>query len=90
MAAVFPSLLRATEIPKKPEPTPPDGLSVGPWRFQVTPLRTKTYAAPMPPLSLFAPTMAVLPSALMATEYPNCGVPDPPIPRTLASWWGSH
>src|SRR5262245_7317435 len=81
--AVLPSSDRATESPwKMKDPTPPVPTSFGPCCVQTPPLRVNTHAAPTKPLSLFPPTMAVLPSPDSATEAPWLANPPPTPPPT--------
>src|SRR5262249_39659676 len=50
------------------------------------PLRVNTHAAPMPTLSLFPPTMAVLPSPDSATEMACWALPTASVPTSLGCW----
>src|SRR5262245_665736 len=61
--AVLPSLVSATPTPCWSVPTAPVPTSLLPCWVHTPPLRVNTHAAPTPVLSLFPPTMAVLPSA---------------------------
>jgi hypothetical protein len=47
----------------------------------------KTHAAPAFELSVFPPTMAVLPSADSATEEPCWAFPTAPLPTSLLPCW---
>src|SRR5215510_8808545 len=81
--AVLPLSDSATESPwKMKDPTPPVPTSFGPCCVQTPPLRVNTHAAPTKPLSLFPPTMAVLPSPDSATEAPWLANPPPTPPPT--------
>ena len=71
MTAVFPSALMATPTPCCAIPVAPDPTSLLPCCAHVSPLRVKTQAAPVLPLSTGAPKIAVLPSALMDTLHPR-------------------
>jgi hypothetical protein len=67
--AVLPSADNATEAPWPAYPTAPMPTSLVCW-VHAPLLRAYTNAAPVPKVSLGAPTMAVLPSADSATEMP--------------------
>src|SRR5438105_3514338 len=68
--AVLPSAERATAKPCCPDPTPPEPASLLPCCVHTPALRVQTHAAPAELLSSGPPTMAVLPSAEMATALP--------------------
>src|SRR5436309_2321447 len=74
--AVLPSPDRATAIPcpegngDSPARGTPVPTSLLPCCVQIPPLRVNTHAAPVVLLSLGPPTIAVLPSADMATDAP--------------------
>jgi hypothetical protein len=61
-------------------PTAPEPTSFVDCWVQTPPFRVQTHAAPPPLLSLGPPTMAVLPSAEMATELPWEALPTAPEP----------
>jgi hypothetical protein len=48
---------------------------------------TKTHTAPVSPLSLSPPTMAVLPLADSATDWPWLAFPTAPVPTSLLACW---
>src|SRR5216684_2499029 len=70
MMAVFPSPERATVICLYEVPTGPEPTSLLPCWVQTPSFLVHTQAAPAPPLSNSPPTIAVLPSAEMATASP--------------------
>ena len=65
-----PSVLSATEVPCQAAPVAPLPTSLFPCCVHVPPLRVYTQAAPALLLSAYPPTIAVLPSALTATDPP--------------------
>ena len=68
MIAVLPLALKDTEEPKAALPTRPVPINLLPCCVQLFPFRVNTHDAPLPLLSFAPPTIAVLPSALIATE----------------------
>src|ERR1017187_9962814 len=78
--AVLPSAERDTEEPCRAFPTAPEPTSLVPCWVQTPPLLVQTHAAPAPPLSIYPPTMAVLPSAERDTDPPCAAGPPPPAP----------
>src|ERR1019366_1464314 len=89
MIAVFPSPDSATELPCRAPPEAPVPTDLPPCWPHTPAERTYTHAAPIPTLSLGAPTMAVFPSADSATELPCPAVSVPtagtaPVPTSLA------
>src|SRR5258708_23340362 len=84
MITVFPSPEIATDHPWCPIPTPPEPTSLGPCWLHTLPLRVYTHAAPVWLLSRYPPTIAVFPSAEIATEYPWFMFgPTPSLPTSL-------
>src|SRR5437588_619561 len=69
-SAVLPSADSATEIPCCAFPVVPVPMSLPPCWVHVPPLRVNTHTAPAEPLSCGPPTIAVLPSAASATDWP--------------------
>src|SRR5262245_35537548 len=68
--AALPSAERDTKMPCPADPTASVPTSLDPCWVQTPPLRVQTHTAPQSPLSASPPTMAVLPAADSATEYP--------------------
>src|SRR5580765_1936999 len=83
--AVLPSPESATELPCCSMPT---GLptSFACWDH-VSPLNANTHVAPRLPLSALPPTMAVFPSADIATETPCFAAPIAPVPTSFVPCW---
>src|ERR1043165_3349675 len=81
--AVLPSAESAIDWPMPGVPSGSPGVNLLPCCVHTPPLRVNTHAAPIPPSSLFAPTMAVLPSADNATEDPCAASPAAPVPTNL-------
>src|SRR5262245_9124139 len=67
--AVLPSADSATEMPWLASPTAPVPTSFVPCWVQTPPLRLNTHAAPAFELSVYPPTMAVLPSADNSRDF---------------------
>jgi hypothetical protein len=82
MAAVIPSAERATDTPNRAPPAASLPVSFPPCCVHVEPLRVKIHAAPVP-LSPLPPTIAVLPSAVSATEVPCAAAPIASLPVSL-------
>ena len=81
--AVLPSAEIATEHPWRAGPTAPLPASLLPCCDQTPPLRVNTHTAPAARLSVCPPTIAVLPSAEIATEMPWRAAPTAPLPTSL-------
>src|SRR5580704_9999329 len=82
--AVLPSADSATEKPCTALPIAPEPRSLLPCWVHPPALRVKTHAAPGKPLlSVFPPTIRVLPSADNATEKPCCAAPTAPLPTSF-------
>jgi hypothetical protein len=84
MIAVLPSAERDTEEPWYTEyPTAPDPTSLFPCLVQTPPFLVQTHAAPAVSLSVYPPTMAVLPSAERDTAEPWKAVSPAPVPTNF-------
>src|SRR6266550_8392387 len=81
--AVLPSADNATDMPWRALPTASLPASFLPCCVQTPPLRVKTHAAPVLPLSDHPPTMAVLPSEDSATDMPWRAFPTAPVPMSF-------
>ncbi len=85
--AVLPSAEIATELPCRAAPTAPAPTSLVPCCDHTPALRVKIHAAPVAPLSVGPPTMAVFPSAEIATEAPIWAAPATSVPTSLLPCW---
>src|SRR5579872_7352458 len=91
-AAVLPSPESATQKPwlALKEPAPPVPTSLGPCWLQTPPVRVNTHAAPyapVAPLSLGPPRIAVFPSPESATDQPCPASAEAPAPTSLVPCW---
>ena len=84
--AVLPSAERDTDEPCLEAIEAPDPYNLLPCWLQLPAVRTNTQEDPLPPRSPSPPTMAVLPSAEIATEEP-CWAYKPPVPTSLLPCW---
>src|SRR5664280_1696458 len=81
--AVLPSPERAADQPSEAFAVASEANSLVPCWLQLTPVLVQTHVAPMLPLSLGPPTMAVLPSPERATDTPCCADADTPEPTSF-------
>src|ERR1039458_8296004 len=82
MMAVFPSADSATALLKRSSAAPAP-TSLPPCWAHTPPERVYTHAAPASLLSRGPPTMAVFPSADIATDWPCSAPPTAPVPTSL-------